>query len=30
MSTEELKAAVRAFSSSYVNAGNYTVEDTIE
>ena len=30
MSTEELKAAVRAFSSSYVYAGNYTVEDTID
>jgi len=30
MSTEELKAAVRAFSSSYVYAGDYTVEDTID
>jgi hypothetical protein len=30
MSTEELKEAVRAFSSSYVYAGNYTVEDTID
>lgn len=30
MSTEELKAAVRAFSSSYVYAGNYTIEDTID
>ena len=30
MSTEELKAAVRAFSSSYVYVGNYTIEDTIE
>jgi hypothetical protein len=30
MSTEELKAAVRAFSSSYVYAGNYTVEDSID
>ena len=30
MSTEELKAAVRAFSSSYVYVGNYTVEDTID
>ena len=30
MSTEELKEAVRAFSSSYVYAGDYTVEDTID
>ncbi len=30
MSTEELKATVRAFSSSYVYVGNYTIEDTIE
>ena len=30
MSTEELKEAVRAFSSSYVYAGNYMVEDTID
>lgn len=30
MSTEELKAAVRAFSSSYVYAGNYSIEDTID
>lgn len=30
MSTEELKKAVRAFSSSYVYAGNYIVEDTID
>jgi hypothetical protein len=30
MPTEELKEAVRAFSSSYVYAGNYTVEDTID
>jgi len=30
MSTEELKAAVRAFSSSYVYAGNYTIEDTAD
>lgn len=30
MSTEELKMAVRAFSSSYVYAGNYTIEDTID
>lgn len=30
MSTDELKEAVRAFSSSYVYAGNYTIEDTID
>jgi hypothetical protein len=30
MSNEELKNAVRAFSSSYVYAGNYTVEDTAD
>jgi hypothetical protein len=30
MSTEELKTAVRAFSSSYVYVGNYTIEDTID
>ena len=30
MSTEELKAAVRAFSSSYVYVGNYTIEDSID
>ena len=30
MSTEELKDAVRAFSSSYVYAGNYTIEDTMD
>lgn len=30
MSTEELKEAVRAFSSSYVYAGNYTIEDTAD
>jgi hypothetical protein len=30
LSAEELKAAVRAFSSSYVYAGNYTIEDTID
>ena len=30
MSTEELKAAVRAFSSGYFYAGDYTVEDTID
>jgi len=30
MSTEELKDAVRAFSSSYVYAGNYTIEDTAD
>jgi hypothetical protein len=30
MSTEELKATVRAFSSSYAYVGNYTIEDTIE
>jgi len=30
MSTEELKAAVRAFSSSYVYVGNYSIEDTID
>ena len=30
MSTDELKAAVRAFSSSYVYAGNYTIEDTAD
>ena len=29
MSTEELKAAVRAFSSGYFYAGDYTGEDTI-
>ncbi len=30
MSTDELKEAVRAFASSYVYAGNYTIEDTID
>ena len=30
MSTDELKDAVRAFASSYVYAGNYTIEDTID
>ncbi len=30
MSAEELKDAVRAFASSYVYAGNYTIEDTID
>ena len=30
MSTKELKEAVRAFSSSYVYAGNYSVEDSID
>ena len=30
MSTEELKEAVRAFSSSYVYAGNYIIEDTTD
>ncbi len=30
MSTEELKEAVWAFASSYVYAGNYTIEDTID
>jgi hypothetical protein len=30
MSTGELKAAVRAFSASYVYAGNYTIEDSID
>lgn len=30
MTTDELKAAVRAFSSSYVYAGNYTIEDTAD
>lgn len=30
MSVEELKAAVRAFSASYVYAGNYTIEDTAD
>lgn len=30
MSTEELKEAVRSFSSSYVYVGNYTIEDTID
>jgi hypothetical protein len=30
MSTDELKAAVRAFSASYVYAGNYTIEDSID
>ncbi len=29
MSTEELKEAVRAFAGSYVYAGNYTIEDTV-
>ncbi len=30
LSTDELKEAVRAFASSYVYAGNYTIEDTID
>jgi len=30
MSTEELKATVSAFSSSYVYVGNYTIEDSIK
>jgi hypothetical protein len=30
MSTEELKNAVRAFASSYVYMGNYTIEDTAD
>jgi hypothetical protein len=30
MSTDELKEAVRAFASSYVYAGNYTIEDTVD
>ena len=30
MSVEELKAAVRAFSASYVYAGNYTIDDTAD
>jgi hypothetical protein len=30
MSVEELKTAVRAFASSYVYAGNYTVEDSMD
>lgn len=30
MSTDELKDAVRAFASSYVYAGNYTIEDTTD
>ena len=30
MTTEELKAAVRAFASSYVYAGNYTIEDSAD
>ena len=30
LSIEELKEAVKAFSTSYVYAGNYTVEDTID
>ena len=30
MSVDELKAAVRAFSGSYVYAGNYTIEDTAD
>jgi hypothetical protein len=30
MSTEELKEAVRAFASSYLYAGNYSIEDTVD
>lgn len=30
MSMDELKEAVRAFASSYVYAGNYTIEDTAD
>lgn len=30
MSTNELKDAVRAFSASYVYAGNYTIDDTAD
>jgi len=30
MSTEELKDAVRAFASSYVYIGNYSIEDTAD
>ena len=30
MSIDELKQAVKAFSSSYVYAGNYTIEDTVD
>lgn len=30
MSTDELKDAVRAFASSYVYAGNYTIDDTAD
>jgi hypothetical protein len=30
MSVDELKDAVRAFSGSYVYAGNYTIEDTAD
>ena len=30
MSVDELKAAVRAFSGSYVYAGNYTIEDSAD
>lgn len=30
MSVEELKEAVRAFSGSYVYAGNYSIEDTVD
>lgn len=30
MSSDELKNAVKAFASSYVYAGNYTIEDTID
>lgn len=30
MSADELKAAVRAFASIYVYAGNYTIEDTAD
>jgi hypothetical protein len=30
MSVDELKAAVRAFASSYVYAGNYSIEDTAD
>ena len=30
MSVDELKAAVREFSSSYAYAANYTIEDTAD
>jgi hypothetical protein len=30
MSIDQLKEAVKAFSASYVYAGNYTIEDTAD